>query len=74
MLTLSEAQKSGRLEEFIAQQKAEGIGPIDRSEFDALLSKVIKAQRPKDRTLHSASGENSSGKKTRPGSDQDVSD
>jgi hypothetical protein len=73
VLTLSEAQKSGRLEEFIAQQEAAGIEPIDRAEFDILLSKVVKAPQSKGRTSRSASDENSTGKRTRRDNGPDAS-
>ena len=43
MLTLSEAVKSGRLQDFIAQEEARGVGPIDHSEFDALTAALVKA-------------------------------
>lgn len=33
MLSLAEAIKSGRIEEFIAQEEARGIGSIERSEL-----------------------------------------
>jgi hypothetical protein len=61
VLTLSEAKKSGRLEEFIAQQEAAAIGPIEIDEFRALAETLIKAPPPKDQTSRSASGENSTG-------------
>jgi hypothetical protein len=66
MLTLSEAIKSGRLQEFIAQEEARGVGPIDRAEFDALLiATLAKAPQSKDRTSRSSSGDGSSGRKNR---------
>lgn len=69
-ITLSEAISGDRLPEFIAQEEARGIGPIDRAEFDGVVFKVIKAPRSEDRTSHSASAGNSSGKKTRRDTDQ----
>lgn len=65
MLTLSEAKKADRLEEFVAEQEASGIGPIDHGAFDNLLSRVITGPPPKDRTSRSSSGGNSIGKRTR---------
>ena len=73
MLTLSDAIKSGRLQDFIAEQESASIGPIDRAGFDRAVAKVIKAPPPKGRTSRSASGGNSSGKKTRPSTDQGAS-
>jgi len=67
MLTLAEALKTGRLQEFIAQEEARGVGPIDRAEFDALLKKSATAPQSKDRTSRSASAGNSTGKRIRRG-------
>ena len=68
MLTLSEAVKDGRLQEFIAQEEARGVGPIDRAEFDALTAALVKAPLSEDQTSHSASGDGSTETKTRQGS------
>lgn len=68
MLTLADAIKDGRLQEFIAQEEARGVGPIDRAAFDALAASLIKETQLEDQTSHSASGDGSSGRKTRRGS------
>ncbi len=34
LISLTEAVKSGRLAEFIAQEEARGIGPIKKAELD----------------------------------------
>lgn len=73
MLSLSEAKKSDHLEEFIAEQEAAGVGPIDRAEFDGAVSEVVKAPPPKGQTSHSAYVGNSSGIRTRRDTDQDAS-
>jgi hypothetical protein len=73
-LSLSDAQRRGRIDEFITLEEARGVGPIDRAEFDAGTSKLIKAPQSEGQTSHSASGGNSSGKKTRRGSGQGASD
>ena len=39
-LNLSEALASNRLSDFIAQAEAEGIGPADRAQFDAMVGRV----------------------------------
>lgn len=39
-LTLAEAIRTGRLETFAAQAEAQGIGPADRAQFDALVGAV----------------------------------
>jgi hypothetical protein len=72
-LPLAKALETNRISEFVAQEEARGIGPIDRAEFDGAVAKVIKAQRSEDRTSRSASGGNSSGKKTRRGNGPDAS-
>jgi hypothetical protein len=72
-LPLAKARETNRMAEFVAQEEARGIGPIDRAEFDGAVAKVIKAQRSEDRTLRSASGGNSSGKRTRQDSGPDAS-
>lgn len=68
MLRLSQAEKSGRLQEFVAQEEARGVGPIDRSELDAFTAALVKAQQSEDQTSHSASGDGSSETKTHQGS------
>jgi len=65
MLSLAQAILESRVSEFIAQEKARGIGPIDRAEFDALAAALVKAPQSKNQTLHSASDDGSIGKKTR---------
>ncbi len=52
MLTLSDALESGRLQEFIAQTEAQGIGPADRAQFDALVGRVT-APLPEGQTSRS---------------------
>jgi hypothetical protein len=72
-LPLAKALETNRISEFVAQEEARGIGPIDRAEFYGAIAKVIKVQRSEDRTSHSASDGNSSEKRTRRGSDPDAS-
>jgi hypothetical protein len=67
MLTLAEAVKNGRLQEFIAQEEARGVGPIDRAEFDTLLGAMVKSPRSTGQTSHSSSGDGSTETKTRQG-------
>lgn len=52
-LSLSVAIKSGRLQEFIAQEEAAGVGPADDAEVSEALGRVIKAPRSKGRTSRS---------------------
>ena len=51
-MTLAEALASGRLDKFAAQAEADGIGPADRSQFDALVGRVT-APLPEGQTSHS---------------------
>ena len=53
MLSLSEAVKTGRIRDFIAQEEARGVGPVDRADFEAILAKLVKAPRSKNQTSHS---------------------
>ncbi|MGC1863158.1 MAG: hypothetical protein WA733_19090 [Methylocystis sp.] len=64
-----EAIKDGRLQEFIAQAEARGVGPVDREEFDTLMAALIKAPQSEGQTSRSASGDGSTERKTRQGSD-----
>ncbi len=50
-LTLSEALASGRLDEFAAQAEADGVGPADRTQFEALVG-TLTAPQPEDQTSH----------------------
>ena len=45
MLTLHEAVKSGRLQEFIRQEESRGIGPIALSKMDEGIAALIRARR-----------------------------
>lgn len=36
-LTLAEAIAAGRLDDFAAQAEADGVGPADRAQFDAMV-------------------------------------
>jgi len=72
-LSLAEAQRLGRLDEFVAQEEARGIGPIDRADFDATLAKLVKAPLSKNRTSRSASHDGSSETETPPDNDPYIS-
>ena len=62
MLTLTKAIQSGRLDEFIAQEEARGIGPVNKKKLDAALKKLATTQRQsQDRTSRSSSRDGSSG-------------
>lgn len=40
-ITLREALELGRLDEFVKQAEAEGVGPINADELDRALTRVI---------------------------------
>jgi hypothetical protein len=62
-LTLLSALKTHRLEEFIKQEEARGIGPVEREELDAEIKRLATTPlKSKDRTSHSTSGGGSNGK------------
>jgi len=68
MLSLSEAVKSRRLDEFIAQEEARGIGPIDQAEFDIAIAAHVTGPQSEGQTSRSACDDGSIGKRTHPGS------
>lgn len=61
-LTLNEALRTNRLEDFIAQAEAEGVAGADRAEFDDVLGCVVKAPQPADQTSRSRGSGGSPGK------------
>lgn len=60
-LSLSQALSNGRLEDFIRQAEAEGIGPADRSQFEVMVGRVT-APLPEDQTSRSPDPGSSRGK------------
>jgi len=73
MISLAEARKAGRIKEFVEQESQREIGRIDRAEFDGAVAELVRAPQSEDRTSRSASGGNSSEKKTRRDTDLDAS-
>jgi hypothetical protein len=61
-MNLSEAIKSGRLEEFIAQEEARGVGPATRKELDAAIKRVATQPQSGGRASRSSSRGGSTGK------------
>lgn len=51
-LTLAQALSEGRLQDFAEQAEADGIGPADRAQFDALVGRVT-APLPEGQTSRS---------------------
>lgn len=64
-LALSVAQINGRLQEFIAQEEARGVGPANEADVITAIERLAKLPRSKDQTLHSPNAGGSTGKKTR---------
>lgn len=52
-ISLNDALRSGRLNEFIAQEEARGVGPISEAEFDETASQVIKTPQSDGQTSRS---------------------
>jgi hypothetical protein len=73
MISLAEAIKTGRLQEFAAQEEARGVATINRAEFDALAATLIKAHQSKDQTSHSPLRDGSTEKRTRQGNGRRIS-
>lgn len=62
VLTLNEALRTHRLDDFIAQAEADGVANAVQAEFDALLGRVVKAPLPARRTSRSPAPDGSRGK------------
>lgn len=60
-LSLAQALDEGRLEEFIEQAEAEGVGPADRAQFEALVG-TLTAPQPEGQTSRSRDGGSKRGK------------
>ena len=60
-LTLAEALSTNRLGDFAAQAEADGFGPADRTQFDALVGRVT-APLPEGQTSRSRARGSSRGK------------
>ncbi len=65
MLTLFEALKTNRLQQFINEQEAYAINPIVEKEFQQLSEKLIESEQSKDQTSRSVSHEGPTGKQIR---------
>lgn len=61
-LTLKAALLFDRLDEFIAQEEARGVGPIAEADFDDLAAKVIRTSQSGDQTSGSLPAGGSPGK------------
>lgn len=54
-LSLREVFATDHLEDFIAQEEARGVGPVDRDELDVAVRRIVRGSQPDDRTSRSAS-------------------
>ena len=61
MLSLSEAIKLGRLEEFIAQAERDGVGPANEADFDRAVRRLATQRQSEGRTSRSPSDDGSTG-------------
>lgn len=61
-LTLKDALLSNRLDDFIAQEEARGVGPIAEADFDDLAAKVIRTSQSDGQTSGSLPAGGSPGK------------
>jgi len=55
-LSLTDAIRLNRLEDFIHQEEAREIGPADPHAFDALVIEATKERQSEDQASHSPSG------------------
>lgn len=61
-LTLNEALRTHRLDDFIAQAEAAGVRAADEAEFNKLVGRVVKAPLPEGQTSRSRARGGSRGK------------
>lgn len=60
-LSLADALASGQLEAFISQAEAEGVGPADRDQFEAMVGRITAPQ-PEGQTSRSPARGSTRGK------------
>ena len=60
-LTLRTAVKTGRLDEFVAQEEVRGVEAVTNGEYEAALAAVIRPPQSEDQTSRSPSDDDSSG-------------
>lgn len=57
MITLSDALRSGRLSEFVEQEEARGVGPVNKKELDTAIKVIATQPLSEDQTSRSSSGD-----------------
>jgi hypothetical protein len=50
-LSLADALASNKLEDFVAQAEADGVGPVDRAQFEKMVERIT-APLQVDQTSH----------------------
>jgi hypothetical protein len=58
-LTLSEAIKTQRLQDFIAQEQTRGVGPADTVQLEAVIRALATQPQSENQTSHSSSADGS---------------
>ncbi len=53
LLTLNEALRTNRIDDFIAQAEAAGVAAAETVEFDSAIRRLVKAPPPEDQTSRS---------------------
>lgn len=61
-LSLARAIRESRLQEFIVQEEARGVGPISEADFNEAASAVIRTPQSDDQTSGSPRRDGSRGK------------
>ena len=62
LLSLKEALKTDRLEEFVRQEESRGVAGAQLAELEETLAAAIKQPQSKDQTSRSPSSDGSTGK------------
>ena len=63
ILSLADAKKRGKIQEFVAQQESRCVGPIAVKAFDAIVKEAAMQPQSQDQTSGSRARGGSSGKK-----------
>lgn len=61
-LSLSQALRENRLEDFIRQEEERGVAPVKGSDFDRALKLLVRPRQSAGQTSRSPSGGGSTGK------------
>lgn len=62
MLSLSDAMKTGRLSDFVAQEEERGVGPVNQTELEIAIKLMATSKPQEDQTSRSQQRGGSSGK------------